>query len=44
MSELFRAPGMPKGEVICDFGTNGDVHHLNYFRQKKTIDAVAGVL
>lgn len=31
---------IPTGKRVLDFGTNGAVHHLNYFEQKQTLEKV----
>lgn len=42
MSQLC-GQAIPKAQIL-DFGTSPDVHHCNYFRQKKTVDFLARAL
>ncbi|MCC6406954.1 MAG: hypothetical protein IT453_07300 [Planctomycetes bacterium] len=44
MDDVFTDAAVPRPKIIHDFGTNPTVHHINYFRQRETIDAIAGVL
>ncbi len=39
-SMTYLSPGMSV-QNICDFGDTDEVHHTNYFRQKKTIDFIS---
>ena len=43
MTELPDAPA-PTEPPILDFGTTSEVHHTNYFLQKRTLDFIAKVL
>lgn len=44
MADMFADAGAPRPAILHDFETSDTVHHLNYFQQRETIDAIATVL